>query len=530
MPEVRRTRLLLACGILVFSGPQGVMAAQTPTKPANPAASNSNKSTPGALGSLKEKFVDTGPYMVEMQKKIREHWHAPQNPKHVMVRWQIMPDGTIKGLKIERSSGDPASDKAAIDGVASSAPFAPLPKGLPSFGIEFGFGNEIRSGIHQVLMGDRVASQSLYNESVELLNKKKFAEALDKLEFALDRDPDNSQISQALRYIAAYVDDETPDNLHVLHRVLALDPKQPSAEQKLEILHKAKGKDPKSAADRAALCDEYLASKNGEGALVEATVAKALKADSISQDKLTAAYRILAGHRMARKWEISERSRPDVECMCGLGQAFQLAGEFDKASEYYKKALALDGGSEMAKGLIAKLDEEKKTGESTDVAKVTVAHHTTGGGGSGDLVSRALILNNEGIDLMAKKDWSGAIAKFKEAVELDPSYKIGRQNLSVAYNNYAITLPAKDSVVYLHRALFVSPQDDLARKNLVSALRSMGVKTESFDERIKSANDFATAGNFTSAAVEATEALVLKKDANAQVTLQEYLKKAPKCP
>lgn len=523
-----RSQIICACVLFAVGSQQVAQAAQSNSPAPKSGAAAEKKNIPGALGNIKDRFVDTGPYMVEMSKKIKQFWHPPQNPKHVLIRWQIMPDGNIKGLKIERSSGDPASDKAAIEGVAASAPFAPLPKGLPTMSIEYGFGNEIRSGLHQVLMGDRVASQSLYNESVELVNKKQFPEALDKLEFALDRDPDNSQISQALRYIGAYVDDETPDNLHVLHRILALDPKQPAADQKLNVLHKAGGKDPTSVDVRAALCDEYLAAQNGEGALVEAQAAKKLKSDAVSQDKLTAAYRILAGQRMARKWHSVEKTRQDVECFCGLGRSYQLAGDYEKAQQYYNKALALDGGSDMAKQLVAKLEEERKTGTSSEVAKVAVAQHTSGGGS--DLVSRAQVLNNEGIDLMKAKDLNAAIAKLKEALAVDPEYAFAKENLAVAYNNYAITLPAKESVVYLHRALFIWPKDGPARKNLNSALQSLGVKPESFDDRVKSASEYAQAGNFTSAVIEAKEALAIKADPKVAEQVKEYATKAPALP
>lgn len=488
------------------------------------------QTTPVAAGGLKEKFVDLGPYMVAVNQKIKTNWHAPANPKFVVVRWQIAADGTMSGLKVDKSSGDPASDKAAIEAIALSAPFAALPKGLRNLPIEFSFGNEIRAGKHQVAMSDRVASQSLYNEAVGIIQKKQYAEALDRLEFALDRDPENSQISQALRYIAAYIDDSTPDNVQLLHRILALDPQQPSAKEKLKIILRSQGKDPAATTDRIALAEEAKAKGDAEGMLVEYSAANDSKAGAVEQTKIVEAYRVLAGRRMQRKWETVSRTRKDAETLCGLGRAHQLAGEYDQATLLYKQALEADNTSDMAKSLLAGVEQEQKNGgASALVAPLpVVAKHT--GGGTGELISRAQILNNEGIDLLKANNFDGAIAKFREALSVDPSHEFSRKNLSVSYNNAAVKLPAKESANLYRKALYVLPDSDLARKNLRSSLLNLGMHPDSADERIKAAEDFTSSGDNISAIVELREAIMLHKNAAAEAKLTELMKQAPALP
>jgi TonB family protein len=480
---------------------------------------------------IQDQFFDIGPYMVGVSSKIKKNWHAPPTVKSVVLRWQIAPDGTISDLHIDKSSGDPANDKAALDAVASSAPFDPIPKGMPSLPIEFGFGNAIRSGLHEVSASDQAASHSLYNEAVELINKKQFSIALDKLEFALDRDPKNTAIASALRYVGAYVSDDTPDGVTLLYRVLAIDPKQAGALEKLKFFVRAQGQDPGSAQDRLARGQSFLDKKEGEGALVEFTAANSIKANSAPSERLVECYRILAGHRMASKWQTVIKSRRDVEALCGLGRSYQLSGEFDKAEAFYKEALALDATSDMAKSLMAKLDDERTNGpKETPVASVLTASHQSGNSGSGDLVSRALLLNNEGITEMKAGNYSAAIEKFREALSVDATYMPARENLSSCFNNAALKLPVKDAVGYFHKALYVTPDSALVRKNLASSLKSMGNKPDSFEERIKLADDFANAGDFVSAVVELREGLSIKKDGTTENKLKDYLKKAPAVP
>lgn len=52
-------------------------------------------------------------------------------------------------------------------------------------------------------------------------------------------------------------------------------------------------------------------------------------------------------------------------------------------------------------------------------------------------------MNNEGVELMATHSYAQAIEKFEAALKVDPNFDPAKENLSRAYNNYAIELSGK---------------------------------------------------------------------------------------
>jgi tetratricopeptide (TPR) repeat protein len=52
-------------------------------------------------------------------------------------------------------------------------------------------------------------------------------------------------------------------------------------------------------------------------------------------------------------------------------------------------------------------------------------------------------VNNEGVEFMSTRAYEQAIAKFEEALKIDPDYEPAKENLSSAYNNYALDLMNK---------------------------------------------------------------------------------------
>ncbi len=88
------------------------------------AALNSEKTKPNE--------PDFGPYMVELQRRIKRIWPRPQSWQHYrspVLAFKIHKDGSISGLRLAHSSGDEAHDKAALEALQKAAPFSPLPPG-----------------------------------------------------------------------------------------------------------------------------------------------------------------------------------------------------------------------------------------------------------------------------------------------------------------------------------------------------------------------------------------------------------------
>jgi len=93
--------------------------------PGNPSPGNPGGS-PG-VDALKE--PDFGPYMMELQRRIKRRWTPPRGneSKRVVLLFKISRDGRLLSLNLHKTSGVPEADQAAIRAVKEAAPFRPLP-------------------------------------------------------------------------------------------------------------------------------------------------------------------------------------------------------------------------------------------------------------------------------------------------------------------------------------------------------------------------------------------------------------------
>ena len=91
----------------------------------NPGPGNPN-GRPG-IDAIKE--PDFGPYMRELQRRIKMNWDPPKGneSKRVVLLFKIAKDGRLLSCSVFKSSGLPGADKAAISAVQATAPFRPLP-------------------------------------------------------------------------------------------------------------------------------------------------------------------------------------------------------------------------------------------------------------------------------------------------------------------------------------------------------------------------------------------------------------------
>ena len=116
----------------------------------NPGPGNPN-GRPG-IDAVRE--PDFGPYMRELQRRIKMNWDPPKGneSKRVVLLFKIAKDGRLLSCSVFKSSGLPGADKAAINAVQATAPFRPLPaefKGQ-SIDIQFTFDYNVfgASGYH----------------------------------------------------------------------------------------------------------------------------------------------------------------------------------------------------------------------------------------------------------------------------------------------------------------------------------------------------------------------------------------------
>jgi len=112
-----------------------------------------NRGNPGGGGgapgidSIRE--PDFGPYMRELQRRIKMNWDPPKGnrSKRVVLLFKIARDGRLLSARVFKSSGLPNSDKAALHAVELTAPFRPLPADFKgkSIDIQFTFDYNVMS-------------------------------------------------------------------------------------------------------------------------------------------------------------------------------------------------------------------------------------------------------------------------------------------------------------------------------------------------------------------------------------------------
>ena len=91
------------------------------------------------IDALKE--PDFGPYMRELQRRIKLNWHPPKGneSRKVVLLFKIAKNGQLLSCRVYRSSGLPSADQAALNAVKLTAPFRPLPADYKGSNIDIQF-------------------------------------------------------------------------------------------------------------------------------------------------------------------------------------------------------------------------------------------------------------------------------------------------------------------------------------------------------------------------------------------------------
>ena len=103
----------------------------------NPGPGNPN-GRPG-IDTIRE--PDFGPYMRELQRRIKMNWDPPKGneSKRVVLLFKIAKDGRLLSCSVYKSSGLKSADDAALNAVRLTAPFKPLPPDYKGQSIDIQF-------------------------------------------------------------------------------------------------------------------------------------------------------------------------------------------------------------------------------------------------------------------------------------------------------------------------------------------------------------------------------------------------------
>ena len=95
----------------------------------------------GAPGIDALREPDFGPYMRELQIRIKMNWDPPKGneSKRVVLLFKIAKDGRLLSCRVNKSSGLPSADQAALKAVELTAPFRPLPADFRGQSIDIQF-------------------------------------------------------------------------------------------------------------------------------------------------------------------------------------------------------------------------------------------------------------------------------------------------------------------------------------------------------------------------------------------------------
>ena len=95
----------------------------------------------GAPGIDALREPDFGPYMRELQRRIKLNWDPPKGneSKRVVLLFKIAKDGRLLSCRVHKSSGMPSADQAALKAVELTAPFRPLPADFKGQSIDIQF-------------------------------------------------------------------------------------------------------------------------------------------------------------------------------------------------------------------------------------------------------------------------------------------------------------------------------------------------------------------------------------------------------
>jgi TonB family protein len=87
--------------------------------------------------SFDTKGYEWGPYAAEMIRRIKRNWEIPKLAHYglkgrLVVRFFLMRDGRVEGLRLLVSSGIPPFDNASMQAIRNSSPFRALPPDFPN--------------------------------------------------------------------------------------------------------------------------------------------------------------------------------------------------------------------------------------------------------------------------------------------------------------------------------------------------------------------------------------------------------------
>ncbi len=323
--------------------------------------------------------IDFGPYMADLQKRIKRSWFPPRGneTKKVVTMFKVHSDGLISDIKLDKSSGMAAADEAALDAVRNASPFRPLPKGAP----------------------DVVDIQFTFDYNV-FANGKDKRDRENELKQKIGRDKSNGSIKEAAETefeLAGYYAENEKDSQAITQYRDALDLLENKVDDKALEAKVASGladvyygkSDYSSAKPLYERCLN-IELENGKDKRAIATTQRDLGYTILYLDEdHTKDVMSLLNEALKNAEEVQKKDDDNdiqeliVDIKYGIGHAYWQNGQYDLAADQYKKVVEetrkLDGDENTDRVMLRQKDvadcyyEQKKLKESLDEYKKVLA-------------------------------------------------------------------------------------------------------------------------------------------------------------
>jgi TonB family protein len=113
------------------------------------ATASDGLSYPAIFNPVAQADVDLGPYMADLQRRVKRAWFPPKGCEsdRVVIVFRVDRDGNPHDTHVKTSSGVAECDEAALRAVDSAKPFRKLPEGArKDIGVQFTFDYNVFTG------------------------------------------------------------------------------------------------------------------------------------------------------------------------------------------------------------------------------------------------------------------------------------------------------------------------------------------------------------------------------------------------
>lgn len=206
--------------------------------------------------------------------------------------------------------------------------------------------------------------------------------------------------------------------------------------------------------------------------------------------------------------EATKLSAPPLPHESDLKQGSDVQQVAPPSSRFYKgnDYRDLERAKEDAQTKAAKQEEDKRK-QDVDENKQAIRAR----------IVASIDANNKAVQLGKQNRWAEAISEHLRAVQLDPTNKQFRINLSAAYTSYGeqrLTDGDAASASHLFRqAITTAPDNALAARKLVEAIRKLKLDPSSVDVRLSLGDQLIAANDPDGAVIEYQAAIQLEESA-----------------